>query len=558
VDVISKHSMSDRNFLLREFARDLCTCTEKELRERWNDKSRAALDKVQSKLFESRAKDHNPFYYVAQHVYFDNVRGDPEFLYVPLHRDRLCKFLQEYLLEDKWEHISGIQVLIQRDSFKSSFMHGVVPLTLSLRHKHLFNKAVRILLRHHKEEQASRNLQKLMAKMVYHDYLKHNWPEFCARITKDLGTQTDMTWPWVRKGDQSEVSITSAGIKASQTGFHQDYTFNDDLVTEEHVKSKTIRDQTKELYSHTRYTLDMKRGKEVNSGTRYHINDLWATQQKAKSMDGTPLYKLLRIKAIEDDGSLSFPTRHSRKVLEQRRQEEIARNGNDFLWWLQMQNEPKAEGLVATKPEWIQFCDAEDVNPRSFRIITIDPAWKGTDNWGEGDSAAIEAWALEKRGNLIILTGLEFCISNELTDEDGINELFRMAKDWGIMAFAPEERGGKSFGTRVTNEGITRGWPMQLIKLETQQMGKDQRIGTFLGAMQAKRVFFVKGCKDFDKFLDEYEDYPQIDHNDALDAAAYTCDPAITRAYTPRFNSKAYNFNRNALPVAKRTRHCVL
>ena len=266
---------------------------------------------------------------------------------------------------------------------------------------------------------------------------------------------------------------------------------------------------------------------------------------------------MLRIKAVEDNGELSFPTRHSHEVLEQKRQEEIARSGNDFLWWLQMQNEPKSEGLVATRPEWIKVCKLEDVNPRGFGVIFVDPAWKGTDNWGEGDNASIQAWMLERRGNLVLQTLLEVVTSNEMTDDDGINHIFRMGKLYGIMHCAPEERGGKSFGTRVSNEGVSRGWPMQIIKLETQQMGKSQRIGTFLGAMQSGRVYFTEDCGDFKKFMDEFEDYPQIDHDDSLDCAAYTQDPAITKAYVPKFNQAAYQATqlRVEAPPA-RTRYC--
>ena len=66
--------------LLRAWARDLSVCTVAELRERWQGPTQVVIDKLDPKGFEGRLKDHNPIYYLAERVFFDNVINDKTFL----------------------------------------------------------------------------------------------------------------------------------------------------------------------------------------------------------------------------------------------------------------------------------------------------------------------------------------------------------------------------------------------------------------------------------------------------------------------------------------------
>jgi len=545
--------------ILREWARDLSVCTEEELRERWQGPSREVLNKLDPLGFEGRLQFHNPIYFLAERVFFDNVIEDKTFLYAPLHRDQLCKFVLNYILFSTRAD-AGALILIQRDSLKSTFMHGVVPLWVSLRDKHLFNRDVRIILRHHKEERASDNLVRLMAKAVTSKFLKENWPEFCAESTKELGTMTEMRWPCAVLGQASEKSIIAKGLKASQTGAHFDYVFNDDLVTEDHIDSKTERDSAQGKYNASRYTLDMAKRREVNSGTRYHINDLWGKFIKAKKRNGDPMYQTLILGSggNDTDDALSHPYRHTQEVLDQLREEEIARSGNDLLYHLQMQNNVKSAHVMVTSRDWLRWCNMDEVPEETWRAITIDPAWKGDKNWGEGCYGVIQAWAFQKVGSIIVQYLMDQVVSNQLTEKDAMDHTFRLAGRYAIFHVIPEQRGGKSLGTNIMDEGISRGWPMVILDPKTQQAAKDIRIGRFLGACQSRRVFIVKSCSYLDHFLAEYDDYPQCDYKDVLDAAGWTQDPVVSENYGPRLNSNR-RFNPRRQPQSPpRTRHCAI
>jgi hypothetical protein len=557
---------ADEKIVLKAWTKDLCVCTEAEMRGRWMDPAaQAAINKLDPKGFEGRLLNHNPIYFLAERVYFNNKINNPRFLYAPTHRDKLCKRLLEYALGEHDDR--GFLCIMARSSFKSTFMHGVMPLWLALRAWHLEKDVLRIALIHQKEAQASANLLRLKRKTMGHPFMRANWPEACS--TTEYGTKTEFTWKFVpSSGDHAESSVIACGITADLTGFHFDHIFFSDLVVKEQRKSKTLRDSTKLYYDAMTYTSEFGTGKRWHDGTPYHPNDLWSTMVKA-NVEGKKIYDLFILGAIEEveqsDGSvkdeLTLPIRHSWKILEDLRQEEISRTGNDDLFYLQMLCKVRSPRTLATKMEWLRTCSVKDLSPTAFGVIVVDPAWKGTKNAGEGDSASIQVWFYERRGSLVLRFLVDGRHSNEMTDAEGKSEIFRLMRKWYIGDVAPEEFGGWAFRQALSNEAITRGVSLNVIELEgvKHKIGKGQRISSFLGDVQYGRVFI---CEEVpmelrEPFMEQYEEYagPEtLDHDDALDCAAYTSDEAITAAYVPRMNAR-FNAGRTS-QLERRTRHC--
>ena len=200
----------------------------------------------------------------------------------------------------------------------------------------------------------------------------------------------------------------------------------------------------------------------------------------------------------------------------------------------------------------------EQVPEDTWRAITVDPAWKGDENWGKGCYAVIQAWAFQKVGSVIVQYLMDQEISNQLTEKDAMDHIFRLAGRYAIFHVIPEQRGGKSLGTNIMDEGISRGWPMVILDPKTQQKAKDIRIGRFLGACQSRRVFIVDSCSHLEHFLSEYDDYPQCDYKDALDAAGWTQDPVVSENYGPRLNTNRRFQPRRQPQATPRTRHCAM
>lgn len=554
---------SDAELLTVSLVRDLSTCTRDELFERWQGPLRTAIEQIHGRPFDKIVPpEHNPIYYVAQNLFFDNVRGDPNFLYAPMHRDIICAATLDYLLgQDSFQdshltrpagvHNNGLLVLTQRDSFKSTFKHGVDPYFCALRAKHIDNKDVCSALIHQKEFQASRNLLRMKRKTRGHPWLKQFWPEFISET--DVGTQTDFNWACVdASSPRSEPSILAGGLTADYTGLHFDYVFMSDLVVKEHRLSKHLRDTTESLYDALMYTVDTKKGKVVHDGTFYHQHDLWHKMVRSKQ------YVVVNIPAGGHGSEpLSHPHRHSKRVLDKMQKREMSKSGNDDLYWMQMQLRVKTERLAATNMAWLRRCPVADVPPDTWRAIFVDGAWKGTHNAGQGDYASIQVWAFERRGSLVFKYLMDGVHSNHLTSLDGESEIFRLMRKYGATDVAIEESGGYAFRANMVNNAATRGMFINPIDLKMKQTNKQQRIVTFLRDVQAGRVFLTKECDPvlISHFLDQYEDFPQCEHDDALDAAAYTCDPNVAASYAPMFNTMAQGRKWNKEPV-RRTRHC--
>ena len=542
----------------------MATRTRDEMMQEWSGAKRRAIEYIQGRIIDQIVPvAHNPIYYLAENLFFDNVRGDPNFLYAPMHRDIICEATLDYLLgQDSFQnaHVTrppghnnnGLLVLTQRDSFKSTFKHGVDPFFCALRAKHVEKRDVCSALVHQKEFQASRNLLRMKRKTRNHPWLKRYWPEFIC--DHDYGTQTDFNWECVDPSSpRSEPSIHAGGITADFTGLHYDFLFMSDLVVKEHRLSKHLRDTTESLYDALMYTVDMKYGKVIHDGTFYHQFDLW--QKLVRSQQ----YVVVRIPAGgHDEVPLSHPVRHSKKVLAKIQRREKGKSGNDDMYWMQMQLSVKTGRTMATDLAWIKRCSQHEVPQETWRAIFVDGAWKGTKNAGDGDYASIQVWAFERRGSIITKYLMDGVHSNMLTSLDGENEIFRLARKWGVIDLAIEETGGWAFRTSVQNSANTRGMHVNLIDLKMKQTNKQNRIVTFLKDVQAGRVFITAECNEtlVGHLMREFEDFPQVEHDDALDAAAYTCDPNVAEQYAPIFNTFAQGERRWEDEPIHRTRHC--
>jgi len=545
--------------------RDLSTCTVDEIDKRWDQAARVQAEAALTlKWRELVPRDHQPIYFLAERCWFDNpeAKGNPAFLYAPLHRDQYCRPIANYLIGES-AGIDGFLLLGPRDTYKSTFA-GVVAMWYLLRQKHLYGLNARVVLRHHKLMMASKNLLRLKAKFRHHAWVRRYWEEFCPDPkVKDWGTRDEFTFPNAGfTGEQAEASVRAIGLTASDVGFHSDLDIGDDLVTDEHITSKATRDEAKMRYEAKQFTRDTVGGKEVNIGTRYHVNDLWAALEKANA-EGDKRYLIVKIKAIADkctvcgcdeaahksvDGPClnhsgclgariyAHPHRLTKQFLEKKMQAELSRTGRVVLWYLQYQNEPMSTALVAANPAWIKRCSQKDIPDDAWPVITIDPAWKGTKNQGDGDDASIQQWFIANVGGLVHRYLADGVTSNELTSADGCREIVRLAKKYGTSDAAPEEHGGFAFRTALSNYSDEQGAPLNLIELKMKQTGKDQRIVAWLRELESGRIHICDECDPDtrEKLIDQITEYPQVDHDDAIDAAAYTCDPNIADAWVPK------------------------
>jgi hypothetical protein len=154
---------------------------------------------------------------------------------------------------------------------------------------------------------------------------------------------------------------------------------------------------------------------------------------------------------------------------------------------------------------------------------------------------------------------LDGCISNSMTDAEGKNVIFAFMRQYGVVDVGVEEFGGKAFKQSLRNEAQTRGvWINVLDDLKSQRTAKGQRITNFLAECQNGRTWLAEECDtDFkEQFKDQFIDYPQLDHEDALDCVAYSCDPAVSSRIVPQWNTATVSPNASEPEFSRRTRYC--
>jgi len=557
-------TQTDGAELLRHLARDLCILSYAEMQIAWTEPMRRAAEQASEQPWATLVPEtHNPIYYIAEKVVFANVAGDPLYLYAPTHRDVICTALLHYYLLPDGEEKAGLLLLMQRDSFKSTFMHIVMPIFVAIREKRLLGRETRILLVHYKQLQASMNLVRLKGVLANSEWLRWAYPEFCLQ-SADEGQKDAFFFPGVKPGAQAEPSVFAIGITGDVTGLHFNHVFFSDLVTKEARTSKTIRLQVEALHEAMLYILSTGQNKRWYDGTPYHIHDLWA-KMLAANIEGQPLYHIVQIPAADEAlsvESLSLPARHTQARLVQMRQEEISRTGNDFMFTLQMLLQAKSSRFIAGDRRWYRWCKRDEVPQGAWFAILCDAAWKGTHNAGSGDYASIQVWAYERRGLHLFSYLYDGVRSNEFTSFDGEREIMRLMTKYDVIDVAVEEHGGFAFRTGLTDAAQKRGLMINLIDLKSKQSGKQGRMSTFLKDVQAGLVFITEECDQDvkDALMEQTDEFPQcIDEIcDDLDAAAYSKDPNVQEQYAPALRSvqQTRGYRAPLQIEARRTRHC--
>lgn len=589
--------------VLLQLERDLSTCTEAEMRQRWAGSAWKDAETLLSRQqgrevdFEAVLRGHNPIYYTAERAFFANKRalGNPRFLYAPYHREKLCAPILEHIINPGVAK-AALVWLGPRDTYKTTFNHGAVPMWYAHRRKHLDGIDARIVLRHHKEDMASGNMVRLKNKYLQDEWVRRVWADACpGENTREFGTKSAFTLAWTQPGDHAESGFRAIGINSTDTGLHSDLDCGDDLETEDHLTSKKIRKDSQTRYEARRFQLDPE-GSEVNTGTPYHPAGLWTWMENSFDDDGTPFYSFVKIPAIAarcpdcqhptvadrdgDDNHLSagrctvcgcrstaalaHPHKLSWSFLNNRRKQELGRSKNDNMWRRQYQIQIRADIDQIGDSSWLRECSLDDIPEGAWPVLPIDPAWKGTENHGEGDAAAGQMWMMARQGGVILRYLVDGFHSRELSSNDGELEIFRLLNKWGCRAVAPEETGGHTFRNQLRNAAISLGMPLQIIQLKLRQTNKGQRMCGFLKEAEAGRVFVVRDsvppvvlnalCEQMDNY------HPDMDDDDALDCAGYSCDPNIASAWAPAWNAGRRLANLSAKPAVNspRTRHCSL
>jgi predicted phage terminase large subunit-like protein len=303
-----------------------------------------------------------------------------------------------------------------------------------------------------------------------------------------------------------EPTIFCSGVDNARTGLHMEVILMDDLVSERNVGTEQQIEKTKDHY---RFSLSLLEpgGFQVVIGTRYHMADLYGDLLESDSFD-----KLIR-PAILPDGSLYFPSRLSKEVLEALRKEQ-----KSSIFASQYMLKPIDDESAEFKEGWLRY--REDI-PESEkysiveRHILVDLAISEKET---ADYTVVMAVGVDDKKRIHVLE-YERGHFNPKQTVEAIFDVYLRQKAQGYVKTVGIETVAyqKAMLYLVQDEMKRRAIPMPLKELKADR-DKIRRIRTLQPLFERGEVFISRVHKEFKQELLEF---PFSQHDDVIDAFAY-------------------------------------
>ena len=462
---------------------------------------------------QARLKAEQDFYWFCV-----EIMGFPD-LYPPLHRDQLCRFLQEFIDPDQPKPVGNLEVA--RGHFKSTIASISWPLWLLMKDSNL-----RIYLCSAKVDSAVKMLKELKGHLLLNERLKSIAPDvFFADPKKESDLwHTDAVN--VRRTRHNKVpSITAGGVDASVVSQHYHLHIHDDLVIKETARSDEMREKVREFRRESRSLFERTYGncKTLNIGTRWHFDD--AHQELEDGVDGEGPYAgavmQLKLGCRDDDGQPLFPTVWSNEALEAER-----RLQGSFVFSAQFENNPMPSGEAYFKRSDIRWFDElpgfkrphelepGEESPKRYLFFTaVDP---NRSEHNMGDPAVVMTAARDEDGHIYVVqmtrshpTGLELVKiigqhvqqwSPEKVIYEANNYQYQL-KNWLMESQIKQQM-------QFNLQPVTRHW----------KSGKVDRIGSLQPVLETGRLHLMPGVHEV--IAHELEQWPSSKHDDTLDCLA--------------------------------------
>lgn len=395
------------------------------------------------------------------------------------------------------------------------------------------NPNARILLSSHKHEAAKEMLSAIKADLQHPKFKEifGDWKVGASRWTEEAITIGE------RSVAYREPSIDTCGVDAPKTGAHYDYIIIDDVHNEINSSSETGR---KRAFRHiiTCYPLLEPNGVMGLWGTHWDARDAYAKileveAEREQRGDPTTWVKLIRKPWLED-GNLYFPARLGEKFLQKMREEIPDKWFAN--WYL---NQPMEEGSVFfpgaglwvrdmkyTSTDFlyptVHVIDANlgELNTGVYQkpvyvVLLHDPAVSEKDS---ADYNALLVVAYDADLKWYILEAKR-CVGPDKT----LEWIEAFVRTYNIQKYSYEPIGSQRLWRRLVKERIEKAnLPMPIIheysgRTSRGRRDKRSRIELIQPKMKAGEIVIGRGLTDL---LHEFENYPQLSHEDLLDALA--------------------------------------
>lgn len=409
----------------------------------------------------------------------------------------------------------------------------------------LNNPEITILILSHIKPIAQKFLKQIMTEFERNSELKSLFPHILWANRKERKAAIDGTVKWseddgivVKRSSNPMVpTIMASGLTDGMpTATHFNLLVYDDVVVPASVTTPEQRQKTTEMFDLSDNLGSQGKTWKRVIGTRYHLFDTYASMIKRGLFT-------VRLHPATSDGSddpgkavLLTPEALAKKKLAQ---------GNNFN--AQMLLNPKKDSKAGFKDTDLRYWPAVRYNNLN-RAVFVDPSSGRHREKNKGDFTGMVAagkGADEKKYILDI-------VRDRLDLPGRINTLFQLVHDYKIRMVFYEETGYAADVEAIKMEQARRNYHFTIIPLGVKGVKKTERIlrlqtpfqnGDIFLPERAIRLNHENVMTDFVREFveEEYIPYPQVTHDDVLDAMSQMEHPEVIKRWIAPLPQQAEN-----------------
>lgn len=357
------------------------------------------------------------------------------------------------------------------------------------------------------------------------DELKRTYPDILYDKPPRVNWSTQGGLIVKRRGNPKEPTVSGSGLVDGQPiGMHYRLRIYDDVVTPASVTTPEQIMKTTEAWELSLALGTEDGGRQWYAGTRYHPDDTYSVILSRGTL------RERRRLCVDADGK---PTMMKAKDLD-----DLRHNMGAQTWAAQMLQNPIAAGVRVFKDEWLLYYSEEvplDTS-KMAKCIIIDSANAKKKN---SDFTVMLVMGRTGDGTWYLLDG----VYDRLNLAERTRALFSLARAWWPFKMVWwEQQGAMSDVEHVRGEMNRELFHFPITALH-HNAPKDDRIRRLVPVFEQGRIVIPgrmmrmrvdgQAVNLTQAFLDQYQKYPIVKHDDFIDCLASIKDPEIEQVMQP-------------------------
>ena len=434
-----------------------------------------------------------------------------------------------------------VAIIAPRGHGKSSVSTTIVPL-----HRILFGQERNILIMSETEGQAKAHLDSLKYQLQENPLIKTYFPTLSFPKWTEERIVVKGTTPF---GTPINCQLIVKGSKQKVRGLNYQQQrptliIMDDVEGEDNMSSEDVRNDFKRRIDAALLpAIDPQIGRVFMIGTIVHydsyLNEIWTKSDTPNENVGkSGVWEYVFYRAIENYGTdkekalwpewMSIAKLHSKRI-------QLARNGREYLWFQEYQNEPTAGDSQLFKPEYFEtrhnyhikymngdnwLCDNTTGDPvrNCFTFLGVDPA---ISLGRTADHFATCVIAVDHHGKKYVMNIKLQRINSVAAQAKLISELvhnFHIRKV-GIETIAYQQ----ALATQLREDMASTGHYYMIEEFKPRDR-KNERLKNLEYPISQGRLIFPPSKSDQDPIaqtIEQFKAYPRGKHDDGMDATFY-------------------------------------